>query len=104
MKSFTDCSRLYCLQGAFNQHVWRMGSVAHRLLNYLMPFLNHPFQNVRDRIGSTLINIFENDLNFESLQASNSSPHLEDFLAKKSQELSLLKNDENLNHGKMILI
>jgi proteasome activator subunit 4 len=30
--SFIDCSRLYCLQGAFNQHVWRMNSVAYRLL------------------------------------------------------------------------
>lgn len=30
--SFEDCSRIYCLQGPFNQHVWRMTSVAHRLL------------------------------------------------------------------------
>lgn len=30
--SFVDCSRLYCLQGPFNQHVWRMNSVSHRLL------------------------------------------------------------------------
>ncbi len=29
--SFVDCSRIYCLQGPFNQHVWRMPSVAHRL-------------------------------------------------------------------------
>lgn len=99
MKSFTDCSRLYCLQGAFNQHVWRMGSVAHRLLNYLDPYLNHPFQNVRDRIGSTLINIFENDLNFETLKMSNNSPHLEEFLKAKENELMLLKSEDNENHG-----
>lgn len=30
--SFIDCSRIYCLQGPFNQHVWRMNSVSHRLL------------------------------------------------------------------------
>lgn len=30
--SFIDCSRIYCLQGPFNQHVWRMSSVSHRLL------------------------------------------------------------------------
>lgn len=30
--SFIDCSRIYCLQGPFNQHVWRMNSVCHRLL------------------------------------------------------------------------
>jgi proteasome activator subunit 4 len=99
--SFTDCSRLYCLQGAFNQHVWRMGETAHRLLNYLGPFLNHSFQNVRDRIGSTLINIFENDLNFETLKRTNYSPKLEDFLAVKKDELMLLKTVENVNHGEL---
>lgn len=31
--SFIDCSRIYCLQGPFNQHVWRMNSVCHRLLS-----------------------------------------------------------------------
>lgn len=29
--SFVDCSRIYCLQGPFNQHVWRMPSVSCRL-------------------------------------------------------------------------
>lgn len=80
-----------------------MGSVAHRLLNYLDPFLNHPFQNVRDRIGSTLINIFENDMNFETLKSSDYSPHLEKFLASKHNELMLLKNEENVNHGKFLI-
>lgn len=35
--SFIDCSRLYCLQGPFNQHVWRMNSVSHRLLSKFIP-------------------------------------------------------------------
>lgn len=98
-KSFIDCSRLYCLQGAFNQHVWRMGSVAHRLLNYLLPFLNHPFQNVRERIGSTLINIFENDLPFVNAESSNYSPRMIDLLESKQQEWKLLREEENGNHG-----
>lgn len=62
--SFVDCSRIYCLQGPFNQHVWRMSSVAHRLFDYLRPYLNHSFQNVRERLGSILINIFEADIPF----------------------------------------
>ena len=99
LKSFTDCSRLYCLQGAFNQHAWRMISVGRRLLNYLDPFLNHPFQNVRDRIGSTLINIFENDLNFEEYK-DGLIPRVKDFLINKQSEISILENDENSNHGK----
>ncbi|KAL7039640.1 hypothetical protein ACKWTF_000055 [Chironomus riparius] len=97
LKSFTDCSRLYCLQGAFNQHAWRMISVGRRLLNYLDPFLNHPFQNVRDRIGSTLINIFENDLNFEEYK-KGLIPRVKDFLTNKQNEISIMENDENSNH------
>lgn len=99
-KSFIDCSRLYCLQGAFNQHVWRMGSVAYRLLDYLRPFLNHPFQNVRERIGSTLINIFENDLNFPGSAAPTFSPRIADLIQSREQEFLLLREQENINHGK----
>lgn len=94
--SFIDCSRLYCLQGAFNQHVWRMGSVAHRLLNYLRPYLNHQFQNVRERIGSTLINIFEGDLQFDVSFPSN-SPKMADMLSEVKNDFELLYKDENLN-------
>lgn len=31
-RSFVDCIRIYCLQGPFNQHVWRMNTVSQRLL------------------------------------------------------------------------
>ena len=100
-KSFIDCSRLYCLQGAFNQHVWRMGSVAHRLLAYLRPFLNHPFQNVRERIGSTLINIFENDLCFPGAEQTNFSPRIADLIQSRAEEFALLRVQDNINHGKI---
>lgn len=100
-KSFIDCSRLYCLQGAFNQHVWRMGSVAHRLLDYLRPFLNHPFQNVRERIGSTMINIFENDLIFPGTEQTNFSPRIAELIGSRAQEFALLRDQENINHGEL---
>lgn len=103
IKSFTDCSRLYCLQGSFNQHAWRMVSYGRRLLNYLDPFLNHPFQNIRDRIGSTLINIFENDLNFVEFE-EGFIPRVKDFFDSKKNELAILENDENSNHGKFSLL
>lgn len=99
VKSFIDCSRLYCLQGAFNQHVWRMGSVAHRLFEYLRPFLNHPFQNVRERIGSTLINIFENDLSFPGSNPPDFSPRIADLIGSRAQDWALLRDQENINHG-----
>lgn len=101
VKSFIDCSRLYCLQGAFNQHVWRMGAVAHRLMDYLRPFLNHPFQNVRERIGSTLINIFENDLNFPGCEPTNFSPRIAELIESHASEFALLRDQENVNHGKL---
>ena len=45
--SFIDCSRLYMLQGVLAQQKWRVGDLLHRLLAFLMPFLDHPYHNVR---------------------------------------------------------
>ncbi|XP_055613465.1 proteasome activator complex subunit 4B-like isoform X2 [Uranotaenia lowii] len=92
--SFIDCNRLYCLQGAFNQHVWRMSSVAKRLLEYLRPYLNHSFQNVRERLGSTLINIFEADLRFAGYQSIALSPKVSDMIAYVRPKLQILLDEE----------
>ncbi|XP_050071762.1 proteasome activator complex subunit 4A-like [Anopheles maculipalpis] len=88
--SFSDCNRLYCLQGAFNQHVWRMASVAHRLLDYLKPHLDHPFQNLRERLGNTLINIFEADLRFEGYESRTVSPQRSEMFAYVMPKLAIL--------------
>ena len=45
--SFIDCSRLYMLQGVLAQQKWRVGDLLHRLLAFLVPFLDHPYHNVR---------------------------------------------------------
>uniref|UniRef100_A0A182PCD4 Proteasome activator complex subunit 4 C-terminal domain-containing protein n=1 Tax=Anopheles epiroticus TaxID=199890 RepID=A0A182PCD4_9DIPT len=88
--SFSDCNRLYCLQGAFNQHVWRMASVAHRLLDYLKPHLDHPFQSLRERLGNTLINIFEGDLRFEGYEYRAISPQRSEMIAYVMPKLAIL--------------
>uniref|UniRef100_A0A2M4A6A0 Putative proteasome activator complex subunit 4b n=1 Tax=Anopheles triannulatus TaxID=58253 RepID=A0A2M4A6A0_9DIPT len=88
--SFSDCNRLYFLQGAFNQHVWRMASVAHRLLDYLKPHLNHPFQSKRERLGNTLINIFEGDLRFEGHKRFPISPQRPDMFAYVMPKVAIL--------------
>uniref|UniRef100_A0A182T359 Uncharacterized protein n=1 Tax=Anopheles maculatus TaxID=74869 RepID=A0A182T359_9DIPT len=88
--SFSDCNRLYCLQGAFNQHVWRMASVAHRLLAYLKPHLDHPFQSLRERLGNTLINIFEADLRFEGYESRTVSPQRSEMFAYVMPKLAIL--------------
>uniref|UniRef100_A0A336KJE2 CSON009560 protein n=1 Tax=Culicoides sonorensis TaxID=179676 RepID=A0A336KJE2_CULSO len=97
--SFIDSSRLYCLQGAYNQHVWRMNSVSKRLLTYLTPYLDHSFQNIRERIGSILINIFEADLQFRDGPEPESPrvgkmieglmPRFEVLLKEKPKELTM---------------
>lgn len=92
--SFIDCNRLYCLQGAFNQHVWRMTSVAKRLLEYLRPYLNHSFQNVRERLGSTLINIFEADLRFAGHQGLELSPKISDMIGYVTPKLAVLLKED----------
>ncbi|XP_013404552.1 proteasome activator complex subunit 4 [Lingula anatina] len=59
--SFGDASRLYVLQGALAQQEWRVAELLHRLINYLIPHLKHPYKNVRDRIGSVLTSISVSD-------------------------------------------
>lgn len=92
--SFTDCSRLYCLQGAFNQQVCRLNSVAFRLLEILRPYLHHPFQIVRERIGSTLINVFEADLSFQN--GITGAPDKIAFLKEVLLELQPLVEKDNI--------
>jgi proteasome activator subunit 4 len=89
--SSSSCSRLYCLIGAFNQHVWRMNSVSIRLLEYLHPFLSHEFQNIRQRISTTLINIFENDICLPKSKL-NSAPKIKNLIESYRNEFSLLFN------------
>ena len=42
--SFTDSSRMYMLQGVMAQQEWRAGELLHRLLDFLKPYLTHPYQ------------------------------------------------------------
>ena len=64
--SFIDSSRLYALQGGIAQQQWRIGELCHRLVEFLRPFLTHPYKNVRDRLGSVLANIYMSDLEFSN--------------------------------------
>ena len=79
-----------------------MESFAYRLLNLLRPFLNHPFQNVRERIGSTLINVFEGDLKFDGESWSN-SPKISDMLAEIAHPLEILFKDDLINNENLII-
>lgn len=92
--SFTDSSRLYMLQGGISQQEWRVSELLFRLLNLLRPYLNHPYQNMRDRLGSVLTNIFLHDIDLPGGMVS-SSPRVKDFVDEILPQLSLLLDNGN---------
>ena len=46
-----DDRRLYIVQGALAQQEWRVPELLDRLQTYLLSHLQHPYKNMRDRIG-----------------------------------------------------
>lgn len=51
--SAKECGRLYCLQSAIAQHIWRGGLNCCRLLDNMKEekMLWQPYQNIRERIA-----------------------------------------------------
>jgi len=92
--SFTDSSRLYMLQGGISQQEWRVSELLSRLLDVLRPYLNHPYQNMRDRLGSVLTNIFLHDLQIPGGNKS-SAPRVQDFVYEILPQLAPLLDNEN---------
>lgn len=91
--SFLDASRLYVLQGAVAQQEWRIGSLLHRLDVFLRPFLTHPYQNVRERLGSVVANIYALDISFSGGSAGGSSPSLAPLVADVFPQLAMMKEE-----------
>jgi hypothetical protein len=93
--AFMDSSRLYVLQGAIAQQEWRAGKMLHRLMDFLKPYCSHPYQAVRDRMGSVLTNVFLNDLHFaDKAEAANKrSPRIADFIAEVVPLLEVLTEE-----------
>lgn len=93
--SFAVCARLYALQGALGTLAWRAAPLAALLLRRLEAanFIQHPYQNVRESVGSTLMTIFGTELVFPEGSAG-SAPCFEEFLANVRPRLAALY-DEN---------
>jgi len=91
--SFLDSSRLYTLQGGLAQQEWRVGQLLHRLDTFLRPFLTHPYQNVRERLGSVLANIYALDLEFPQGPAGNKSPKVKDITASVLPQLQMMTTE-----------
>ena len=92
--SFLDSSRLYMLQGAMAQQEWRCGTLLKNLKSFLDPFLNHPYHNVRERIGSILTNIYACDIEYESTEgALPSCPTVEEFVIELMPRLEVMRTE-----------
>ena len=92
--AFTDSSRLYLLQGGISQQEWRVAQLLKRLLDLLRPYLNHPYQNVRDRLGSVLTNVFLHDIDLPHGNRSW-SPRVNDFVYEILPQLATVLDTSN---------
>ncbi|KAJ7327817.1 Proteasome activator complex subunit 4 [Desmophyllum pertusum] len=88
--SFSDSSRLYFIQGALCQQEWRVPELLHRLMAVAESHLNHPYKNVRDRLGSVLCSVLMYDLKLRNSTPTR-SPHRKQFVAKVLPQLAGLQ-------------
>ena len=98
--SFTDCSRLYALQGALAQQEWRIPTLMKKILIDLKPFLTHSYMSVRDRLGSMLTNIFLSDLTFEGQGGNERNPKMADFINEILPTLECLAHEATTSDEK----
>jgi hypothetical protein len=81
------------LQGGLAQQEWRVGNLLHRLDKFLQPFLTHPYQNVRERLGSVLANIYALDLEYPSGPAGKLSPRVKQMTASIVPQLQIMTTE-----------
>lgn len=91
--SFLESSWLYMLLGALSQQEWRVAELLHRLFAYLEPRLSHSYENVREKLGSLLSNIFMYDLPLD-MPCLKLSPRREAFLKSVLPQLSILDSSD----------
>ncbi|XP_029642324.1 proteasome activator complex subunit 4 [Octopus sinensis] len=99
--SLGDASRIYSLQNALMSQEWRVSELLGKLLNYLENFLDHPYKNVRDRIGCVLCYIFLYDYKMTPT-CKSFLPLRKSFVEKILAQLDPLKNiyeDSNFLKG-----
>ncbi|XP_078000645.1 proteasome activator complex subunit 4-like [Glandiceps talaboti] len=89
--SFANSSLLFALQGGLAQQEWRVDDLLHRLLRCVEPHLAHSYKDVRDRIGSTLVNIFLYDFPVKNC-APTKCPQRKPFIEKIIPQLAVLKD------------
>jgi len=94
--SFVECGRLYVLQSALNQQSWRVTELLQRLLMRLEDrLLTNPFQNVRERLGSVLVTVFDADLKFPYSLPDTATPRMQTLIDKIVPILEQLMEDDD---------
>lgn len=94
--SIVECGRLYVLQTTLHQQSWRVTELLQRLLVRLEDrLLTNPFQNVRDRMGLTLVTVFNADLNFPYTSPNAITPRMQTLISKIVPKLSQLIENDN---------
>jgi len=74
-----DTNRLFIIRKTLGQQEWRLANVNHNMMKYLLPHLTHPFQNVREKVGSLVSYILLFDLKYAS-HTPTLSPRCEMFV------------------------
>lgn len=94
--SFVECGRLYVLQSALNQQSWRVTELLQRLLVRIENrLLTNPFQNVRKRLGSMLVTVFDADLKFPHGSSNTAIPQMQTLIDKIIPKLKQLIEDDD---------
>ncbi|CAG9565396.1 unnamed protein product [Danaus chrysippus] len=91
--SFVICARLYALQGALGTLSWRTAPLARMLLQRLdeANFTLHPFQNVRETVGSILMTMFDTELVFPG--GESYAPCFQQFIDSVKPRLTALYDE-----------
>ncbi|KZC11232.1 Proteasome activator complex subunit 4 [Dufourea novaeangliae] len=79
--SFAECGRLFILQVALDEQSWRVSHLLRRLLKRTEDrLLASPFENVRDRLASVLVTVFNANLRFPGTSNSQWTPRTDDLI------------------------
>ncbi|EFN87710.1 proteasome activator complex subunit 4B [Harpegnathos saltator] len=99
--SFVECGRLYVLQSVLTQQSWRVNELLLRLLTHLENrLLTNPFQNVRERLASMLVIVFETDLRFPRRWPDATDPNMQTLIDKIVPRLERLVENSTA-HNKL---
>eukprot|EP00794_Sanderia_malayensis_P017773 gene17773-19549_t len=92
--AFGDAGRLLLVQSTIVQQEWRASELNHRLFNYLIPQLAHPYKDVRSRVASVFTYILMFDVSF-GRSTPTTFPKISMLTEKVIQDLEILSGTES---------